>query len=249
MHKLLLLEDDKRLRETLIDIFEFNDFEVYSANNGIEGLAVLDEVAPDIIVSDVMMPKLDGFGFLKKIKENPLTEITPVILITANTVTESKFKGLEYGANDYITKPFDSKELILKVKNLIALNQKVSEKTKEASDSLIGEVKAESEISIFLSELNDKMLEFLDNEDLSVESLAQALFYSKSTFQRKVKKATNLTVNTYIRTFRLQYARELLLKKSGNTASIAKQTGFRSAAYFSYAFKQHYGISPTDVNK
>lgn len=249
MHKLLLLEDDKRLRETLIDIFEFNDFEVYSANNGIEGLEILNTIAPDIIVSDVMMPKLDGFQFLKKIKENPLTEITPVILITANTVTESKFKGLEYGANDYITKPFDSKELILKVKNLIALNQRQAKKVIEENDNLIGKIEVKSEESIFMSELNAKMLEFLDDEDLSVEGLAQVLFYSKSTFQRKVKKATNLTVNTYIRTFRLQYAYELLLKKSGNTSTIAKQTGFRSAAYFSYAFKQHYGISPSEVGK
>jgi DNA-binding response OmpR family regulator len=249
MHKLLLLEDDKRLRETLIDIFEFNDFEVFSANNGREGLEVLDSVAPDIIVSDVMMPEIDGFEFLQKIKGNPLTEITPVILITANTVLDAKFKGLEYGANDYITKPFDSKELILKVKNLIALNQKKTQSVVVESEKLIGKVEVKSEESIFIAELNEKMLEFLDNEDLSVETLAQALFYSKSTFQRKVKKATNLTVNTYIRTFRLQYAWELLLKKSGNTSTIAKQTGFRSAAYFSYAFKQHYGISPSEVGK
>ena len=120
MNTILLLEDDKNLRETLVDIFELKDFHVLTATNGREGLKMVDEFAPDMIISDVMMPEMGGLEFLKILKENPQTEITPVIMITANTVKEVKFTGLEYGANDYITKPFDSRELLLKVQNLIS---------------------------------------------------------------------------------------------------------------------------------
>jgi len=121
MQTILLLEDDKNLRETLVDIFEIQGFEVVTATNGVEVLTFLDEVAPNLIVSDVMMPEMDGFEFLKRIKKNPQMENTPVIMLTANTLQEVKYKGLEYGANDYITKPFDTKELLFKVQNLIKI--------------------------------------------------------------------------------------------------------------------------------
>lgn len=121
MQTILLLEDDKNLRETLVDIFEIQGFEVVTATNGVEALTFLDEVAPNLIVSDVMMPEMDGFEFLKRIKKNPQMENTPVIMLTANTLQEVKYKGLEYGANDYITKPFDTKELLFKVQNLIKI--------------------------------------------------------------------------------------------------------------------------------
>ncbi len=121
MQTILLLEDDKNLRETLVDIFEIQGFEVVTATNGVEALTFLDEVAPNLIVSDVMMPEMDGFEFLKRIKKNPQMENTPVIMLTANTLQEAKYKGLEYGANDYITKPFDTKELLFKVQNLIKI--------------------------------------------------------------------------------------------------------------------------------
>jgi len=87
----------------------------------VEALTFLDEVAPNLIVSDVMMPEMDGFEFLKRIKKNPQMENTPVIMLTVNTLQEAKYKGLEYGANDYITKPFDTKELLFKVQNLIKI--------------------------------------------------------------------------------------------------------------------------------
>jgi len=122
MQTILLLEDDKNFKETLVDIFEIQGFEVVTATNGVEALTFLDEVAPNLIVSDVMMPEMDGFEFLKRIKKNPQMENTPVIMLTANTLQEVKYKGLEYGANDYITKPFDTKELLFKVQNLIKIN-------------------------------------------------------------------------------------------------------------------------------
>ena len=113
MQTILLLEDDKNLRETLVDIFEIQGFEVVTATNGVEVLTFLDEVAPNLIVSDVMMPEMDGFEFLKRIKKNPQMENTPVIMLTVNTLQEAKYKGLEYGANDYITKPFDTNRVII----------------------------------------------------------------------------------------------------------------------------------------
>lgn len=240
-HTILLLEDDKNLRETLVDIFEFKGFRILTAVNGSKGLKMLDEYAPDIIISDVMMPEMDGFEFLKRIKGNPQTEITPVIMITANTLKDAKFKGLEYGANDYITKPFDTRELILKVQNLIKINASKLTKT------IVDRVEATSKEVNFLKDLKTQMHLHLADVNLTVEQLAQNLFLGKSTFQRKVKKVTNMTATEFIRTFRLEYAYQLLEKSAGNMGEIAKKTGFRSAAYFSYAFKQHFGVNPSEV--
>lgn len=243
MNTILLLEDDKNLRETLVDIFELKDFHVLTATNGREGLKMVDEFAPDMIISDVMMPEMGGLEFLKILKENPQTEITPVIMITANTVKEVKFTGLEYGANDYITKPFDSRELLLKVQNLIKINPRKSETT------MVDNIQVASKDEVFLTELKTQMLHYLADENLSVEQLGQALYLSKSTFQRRVKKVTNMTATEFIRTFRLEYAYQLLTKNVGNSSDIAQQTGFRSLAYFSYAFKQHFGMNPSEVTK
>jgi DNA-binding response OmpR family regulator len=243
MNTILLLEDDKNLRETLVDIFELKNFHVLTATNGREGLKMVDEFAPDIIISDVMMPEMDGLEFLKILKENPQTEITPVIMITANTLKEVKFTGLEYGANDYITKPFDSRELLLKVQNLIKINPRKSE------TAMVDNIQVTSKGQVFLTELKTQMQVHLADENLSVEQLAQALYLGKSTFQRRVKKVTNMTATEFIRTFRLEYAYQLLIKKVGNSSDIAQQTGFRSLAYFSYAFKQHFGINPSEVMK
>lgn len=241
MNTILLLEDDKNLRETLVDIFEFKDFQVLTATNGREGLKMVDEFAPDIIISDVMMPEMDGLEFLKILKENPQTEITPVIMITANTLKEVKFAGLEHGANDYITKPFDSRELLLKVQNLIKINPRKSE------TAMVDKIQVASKDEVFLADLKAQMLAHLADENLSVEQLGQALYLGKSTFQRRVKKVTNMTATEFIRTFRLEYAYQLLAKNAGNSSDIAQQTGFRSLAYFSYAFKQHFGMNPSDV--
>lgn len=241
-HTILLLEDDKNLRETLVDIFELKGFEVITATNGVEALKILDEIAPNVIVSDVMMPEMDGLEFLKRIKENPQTEITPVIMVTANTLEDAKYKGLEYGANDYITKPFDTRELLFKVQNLIKIYPK------QPRPTLINPVKVNSEESIFSEDLKAKMLEYLTDTNLTVEQLAQAMFLGKSTFQRKIKKIVGLSAKEYIRTFRLEYAYQLLEQKAGSTSDIATKTGFRSLAYFSYAFKQHYGVSPTAIS-
>jgi DNA-binding response OmpR family regulator len=243
MNTILLLEDDKNLRETLVDIFEFKGFRTLTAVNGREGLKMLDEYAPDIIISDVMMPEMDGLAFLKIVKENPQTEITPVIMITANTVKEAKFRGLEYGANDYITKPFDSRELLLKIQNLIKIAPQKSD------TAMVDNIQVASKDEVFLMDLKEQMQVHLANENLNVEQLGQALYLSKSTFQRRVKKVTSMTATEFIRTFRLEYAYQLLIKNVGNSSDIAQQTGFRSLAYFSYAFKQHFGINPSEIRR
>jgi AraC-like DNA-binding protein len=190
-----------------------------------------------------MMPEMDGLEFLKIVKENPQTEITPVIMITANTVKEVKFIGLEYGANDYITKPFDSRELLLKVQNLIKITPQKSVM------AMVDDIQVASKDQVFLKDLKEQMRVYLADENLTVEQLGQALYLSKSTFQRRVKKVTNMTATEFIRTFRLEYAYQLLVKNAGNSSDIAQQTGFRSLAYFSYAFKQYFGINPSEIKK
>lgn len=241
MNTLLIVEDDLNLRDTLVDIFELRGFNVKTAGDGLEAWHSTNQHTFDVIISDVMMPKMDGFELLQKLKEQTNTALIPVIMLTANTLIESKLLGLEYGANDYITKPFEARELVLKVINLIKMRKKL----KEFIVNTTPVIDEPSEGDLFMKQLKKHLAGNLENPDMTLDSLAADMFQSKSTLQRKIKKATGKTPNQYIREYRLECAKQMLQQEVGNTSDIAKKVGFRSLAYFSYAFKQYFGINPS----
>jgi len=243
MALILVVEDDQSVRENLEEILHFKGFSVVSADNAKLGIKLASGKEPDLIISDIMMPEVDGFTFLQQIKSDAKLSNIPVILLTAKTLTESKIKGLEYGADDYITKPFNAKELIARVHNIIDIRRKIKAEAFLQSNK----VEVESSDDAFLRELLGLFSDNMENSYYAIEDVVKALGFSKSTIQRKIKNITGKTFNQILREFRLEQAKQILQQKGGNISEVAYLIGFNSVSYFSYSFKNYFGFPPTEV--
>jgi DNA-binding response OmpR family regulator len=241
VEQVLVIEDDIDVRENIAEVLKFKGYNVSVAMDGAIGLSKLKDQRFDLVISDIMMPGLDGYQVLQKIKKNPVTSQIPVILLTAKTMIESKIEGLEHGADDYITKPFNAKELVARVKNLIETRKMLKAKTlmeKPRRD-------VESVEDAFIRDLLDIFAKNLENSHFVIEDVVPLVGLSKSTVQRKVKRYTNKTFNQLLREFRLEQAKAMMERKGGNISEIAFKTGFNSVSYFSFSFKNYFGYSPT----
>lgn len=243
MATILIVEDDISLRENLEEIFKFKGYTVISENNGEDGFQTALLKEPDLIISDIMMSKMDGYSLLQSVRQNNTIAKTPVILLTAKTLTDSKIKGLEYGADDYITKPFNIKELSARVVNLLTMRKLL--KAENFYDS--NEVQTTSTKDIFLSKLFALFKDKMENSYFAIEDVVQEMGLSKSTIQRRVKSSTSKTFNQLLREFRLEEAKQILEQGGGNISEVAFAVGFNSVSYFSYSFKNYYGYSPTEI--
>lgn len=238
--KVLLIEDDYGVRESLADMLEMNGFDVLQADNGLTGFRMLENHEPDIVISDVMMPMMSGFDVLRKAKSNPKTELTPILLLTAKVDLESKLRGLEYGANDYLTKPFEYRELLLKITNTLDQYDKIKSKAKEEPRLS----KNASTDEIFMNKVHLLLEEYIEQQDLKMDDIADKLNISPSTLQRRVKKVTGLSPVKYINEYRLKKARNMIKINYGNLSEIAEKTGFGSISYFSTSYKNFFGNNP-----
>lgn len=243
MATILIVEDDISLRENLEEIFKFKGYTVLSENNGEEGYQTALLKEPDIIISDVMMSKMDGYSLLQSIRKNNATAKIPVILLTAKTLTESKIKGLEYGADDYVTKPFNIKELNARVENILNMRKMLRAESFYESN----EIKTISTKDVFLSKLFSLFKDKMENSYFAIEDVVQDMGLSKSTIQRRVKSSTDKTFNQLLREFRLEEAKQILEQGGGNISEVAFAVGFNSVSYFSFSFKNYYGYSPTEI--
>lgn len=243
----LVVEDNTDLQTFIIDTLK-NDFNVLSALNGKEGIEKATEHIPDLIISDVMMPVMDGVAMTNSLKQDEKTSHIPVIILTAKAASESRIEGLKSGADDYLVKPFDGDELIARIKNLIEQRQKLRELFSQKVISITPDkVEMQSLENIFLEKVRSCITENLDNEFFSVVELANAVNMSRSQLHRKLKALTGEAPNELVRNFRLERALGLLQKGAGNVTEIAFMTGFSSPAYFSKCFNDRYGFSPTEV--
>ncbi len=239
----LIIEDDPSVKENLEEILNFKGFHVIAASEGKMGLELAIAKEPDLIISDIMMPEMDGYTLVKEVRGNARISNTPVILLTAKTLAESKIKGLEIGADDYITKPFNAKELVARVYNLIDIRKRI--KAKALLESEKREV--ESTESVFMRELMDLFSENLENSHYAIEDIVVSLGLSKSTIQRRVKTITDKTFNQLLREYRLEQAKQLLEQRGGNISEVAYSVGFNSVSYFSFSFKKYFGYPPTEI--
>jgi DNA-binding response OmpR family regulator len=249
-HSLLIVEDD-------VDILNYVRMEfsekyiIYTANNGKEGLNQALKYLPDAIVSDIVMPEMDGLTFCRILKTNDKTSHIPIILLTAKTSMEQRIEGLEMGADSYIPKPFNLKHLETRIDKLIQLRTILKDKfTKNPEEEEAG-VKVISSDERLLQKFNEKLREQIGNPDLSVESISQELGLSRVHLNRRLKSIINESPSTYIRAYRLKQAALLLSSKKMSISEVAYAVGFSSHAYFSNIFKDQYGMSPTeymDVN-
>ena len=244
---ILIVEDNKDVRGFIKDSLG-DDFGIKEASNGEEGFLMAEKFIPDLIISDIMMPKMDGNELTKKIKNDEKTSHIPVILLTAKSEQESKLEGLQTGADDYLIKPFDSKELRIRIKNLIEIRKKLQEKYSKGD--YIWKQDKEKLSSLdekFMSKVMEVIENHLSEEEFSIESFDKEMNMGKSQNYRKLKALTGYSPSRYIRKVRLIKAREMIKDKQGNVSEIAYSVGFSSPAYFTRCFKEEFGYSPSDL--
>ncbi len=244
----LVAEDNPDLRSYLHDQLK-GHYQVMQTNNGEEALAKAIETIPDLIITDLMMPKMDGMAFAKKLKTNEKTSHIPIIMLTARAEQEDKLKGLETGADAYLTKPFDAQELAIRVEKLIEQRRQLRElfAAQSPSPEKIKVAKISALDKAFLTRLTELIEENMDNEEFSIEEMSKSMNMSRSQLHRKVKALTNQSPSVFMRTLRLQRAHQLLQQKTGNISEIAFEVGIPNLAYFSRSFSQQFGYPPSKL--
>lgn len=241
MSRVLIVEDERDLRENIMELFESQAYEVLGAENGQSGYAAAIHFKPDLIISDVIMPDTDGFEMLERLRKNPSTELTPVIMLTAKTILDARIQGLQLGADDYIGKPFSADELLVRSQNLIEKQRKLIQKTLTSP----GEIESDSRNEVLVKRIIQIIEAHMSDYNLSVDLIAHEMGISKSTIQRKLKGTINKNLNQLIREYRLEKARKMIEKKTGSLSDIAEATGFNSLSYFSYSYKKFFGKAPS----
>jgi DNA-binding response OmpR family regulator len=243
--EILLIEDDLALGSSISEVLQLSDFKVHWLVNGVKALDFLQKHIPDIIISDLMMPFMDGEELFVNIRKNSKFNTIPFIIITANMDNGTKYKQLENGVNDYIMKPFKSKELILKIKNLLVLRNNIEKKYKPDPFSKVTIKLSEKD---FLSSVNEFILNNLKSK-IGIEELSSHLYISKSTLDKKIRKHTHKNITQYIREFKLEYALKLIDLGERNIQFLVDETGFNSFSYFSTSFKSYVGLTTRDYIK
>jgi DNA-binding response OmpR family regulator len=245
---ILVVEDNPDVRSYIADQFK-GQYQIVEAENGRIGLERALEATPDLIISDIMMPEMDGTEFCKLLKTNEKTSHIPVVMLTALAEQGDRIKGLELGADDYLVKPFDARELTVRVANLIEGRKRLHDHYRRSLTSFAPStpIEAESVDALFLKKVREAVEANLDDENFSVVELGNQVGMSRSQLHRKLSALTGYSPNEVIRNMRLERAKQLLEKKAGNASEIAYMTGFNSPAYFAKCFKDYFGVTPSEV--
>ena len=245
---LLIVEDNVEI-QTFIATELSPFYEILLANNGQEGISLALQKVPDLIISDVMMPKVDGFAMVKMLRANEATSHIPIVILSAKSSFESKITGLEIGGDDYLTKPFSVKELLLRVTNMLERRDRIQEILRQQlalpNESL--KVTAKSlppSEKAFLAKATAIVEQNIDNLEFDVTAFCEAIGMSRSNLYRKSKALTGLSIVEFIRTTRLKKAATLLKESTDKIEVIALQVGFSDVTYFNKCFKKQFGVSP-----
>jgi len=245
---ILIVEDNADMRAYIRRELE-RDYKIVEAQNGREGVEKAMELIPDLVISDVMMPVMDGYVLCDRLKSDEKTSHIPVILLTARAERLDKLAGLETGADDYLTKPFDAQELQVRVKNLIALRRKLQEKFKQQMVLRPSEISITSVDEAFLKKAVAMVEAHLEDEAFSPDDLAREVGMSRAQFYRKLRALTDQPAGLFIRSIRLQRAADLLKQGAGTVTEIAYKVGFSNQPYFSKCFQEYFGMTPTEYKK
>lgn len=240
---LLIIEDNEEMRNYLVAKFE-PFFNVLKAENGKLGLKAAISKAPDIVVCDVMMPVMDGIETTKNLRENFNTSHIPIILLTANSSELKKVEGLETGANDYITKPFNFKHLKLKIDTLISQRKKLIENFTLNPEIPVDVLTNSDQDQLFLEKVKELIEENIGKHDFNVDSLSAQMGYSRTIFYKKMKSISGVTPLAFISTIQMKKAALLLKNTPHSITDISIMVGFNDTNYFSKTFKKHFGQTP-----
>lgn len=245
---LLLADDNIELLKYLQTVLE-SDYNILFSNNGTEAFDIASEQMPDLVISDVMMPQMDGIELSKKLKSDERTSHIPIVLLTARTATESQAEGLYSGADAYITKPFDKIILKATIVNLLENRKKLRERfstdLKFAPESLTLPTTEKT----FLRKIFDIIENKMDDPNFDADALARISGYSRSQLYQKLKSISGKTVSDCIKTLRLKKAAVLLKQKQMNITEISYATGFKTQPHFTRCFTEHFGLSPSEYQK
>ncbi len=258
---LLVVEDNADIRQYIADSLG-DDYQILQAADGEEGLQLAKSRIPDIIVSDIMMPKMNGIELTKHVKDDISTSHIPVILLTAKDSVEDKEEGYDSGADSYLTKPFSARLLQSRLQNILTNRRRLSELIlQRGQNSLTSDaVNTSAELpysgsklsrldQVFIEKLNRVVNENISTTDLDMAFMTDKMAMSHSTFYRKVKALTGMTAKEYIRKLRLQHCVELLKSGDYNVTEAATMTGFNDLGHFREVFRKEFGIAPSDLLK
>ena len=247
--EILIVEDNLELAGFIKGILS-PAYKVTHVVNGEAGLETAFSMMPDLIISDVMMPVMDGYEMCGLLKEDARSSHIPVILLTAKVSQENRMEGLSKGADDYLIKPFHPSELQLRIHNLLERQKKLRDHIrKELSIPQNGELtKEKPPQDIFLTRLYALLDEHLDDNLFGVDQLVDLIHLSRSSLHRKLKALTGMSTTELVRNYRLQKA-TVLFREGHNSSDAAYKTGFGSPAYFTKSFREVYGMTPGDYIK
>ncbi|MBC8043482.1 MAG: tetratricopeptide repeat protein [Rhizobacter sp.] len=241
---ILVVEDNLEMSDYICRHLQ-SGFRVITAVSGTDALAKASEHVPDLIVSDVMMPEMDGYTLCRHLKQADATSHIPVVLLTAKSSEDSKLEGLETGADDYLTKPFSPKELLVRIKNLIEQRHRLRERYSQVVRVEPSPIPVASADDAFLQRAMTAVETHLSNEAYTVDHLAKDIYLSRKQLYRKLLSLTNLSPEKFIRTLRLKRAVQLLGQKKGQISEVSYQVGFRSTSYFTKCFREEFGVLPS----
>ena len=241
----LVVEDETGVRDFLIECLEA-DYRVLAADNGRTGLETARRELPDLIISDIMMPELDGVEMARQLASDPITRALPVILLTARTAPDDELEGLESGAVDYLTKPFSPEILNARIRRMLGFARRLREQARIERADRARIAETDPDQADLPTRLEQLVLTRLDDERLEVQTLAEALHMSRSRLKRAMKEAELPPPATYIRNLRLREAAGLLQRRRGNISEVAYAVGFASVSHFSRRFREHFGVAPSE---
>jgi DNA-binding response OmpR family regulator/nitrogen-specific signal transduction histidine kinase len=246
-HSILIVEDNKDLRDFLCSILG-KEFDLSTAQDGIEGLQMATATQPDIIISDVMMPRLDGYAMTAQLKADIRTSHIPVVMLTAKSALKSRLTGLKTGADAYLSKPFYAEELMAQIHNLLEQRARLQQYFKGESEGAPAPAVPDLEHE-FLQKAYAAIEDHLTDEQFSVEQLSNALLLSRSQLHRKLKALTGQTTSEFLRDYRLKKALELLRQPGLSIGEVSHKVGFGSPQYFATKFKERYGYPPSEAHR
>jgi YesN/AraC family two-component response regulator len=245
---LLIVEDNADVAEYLTSCLE-GLYEINWEKDGQAGIEKALETVPDIIISDVMMPRKDGFELCQSLKTDTRTSHIPIVLLTAKADAESRLTGLQRGADAYLSKPFDRRELLVRLEQLLELRNRLRERYRSLEDLPAAEEEAVRQEDQFVVRVKEAIHAHMDEETFGIVELCRTIGASRSQLHRKIKALTGRSTSSFIRYIRLLHGKKLLADSSLNISQIAYDCGFRDPGYFSTTFNREFGIGPKDFRK
>jgi DNA-binding response OmpR family regulator len=244
---LLIVEDNPKIRKFICSIFA-DRYQITEAENGKEGLQLARSTAPDLIISDIMMPELDGINLCRALKQKEKTSHIPIILLTARSSNVFQVEGFHSGADAYVTKPFQPSVLKAQVTSMLDARLRLREYFSRKVTLQPSDIEITSEDEQFIKNAIQVIEDNLDKEHLGKEFLAQAMAMSPSSLYRKVKSTTDLSINAFIRSIRLRRAAQLIQNTQYNISEVSYQVGFNDLKYFRKCFRKQFGKNPSEFS-